>query len=104
MIFWNDGLRPGIHSFAHGSKFWKISHDAESAGAAIDEANGNIELIALALAQTDVDGTGLEWDCLNRRRPRSCIKASSGPPLRISVDEQRQRIEAFVSARGYGAR
>ena len=28
-IYWNEGLRPGVHSFAHGSKFWKIAHDAE---------------------------------------------------------------------------
>jgi hypothetical protein len=48
--YWNDGEGPGIHSFAHGSKWYAIKHDAESAKAAI--ASGDDNVIPLALAQT----------------------------------------------------
>ena len=48
--YWNDGEGPGIHSFAHGRKWYAIKHDAESAKAAIETRDDNV--ISLALAQT----------------------------------------------------
>jgi predicted P-loop ATPase len=48
--YWNDGEGPGIHSFAHGSKWYSLEHDAESARSAI--ASGDDNVISLALAQT----------------------------------------------------
>ncbi len=30
IFYWNDGNRPGIHSFAHGSKWYSIKFDADS--------------------------------------------------------------------------
>mgnify|MGYP003626842903 CR=1 FL=1 len=30
MFYWNDGYGPGIHSFAHGSKWYPLMHDVDS--------------------------------------------------------------------------
>jgi len=30
IFYWNDGFRPGFHSFAHGSRWYDIKFDAES--------------------------------------------------------------------------
>jgi predicted P-loop ATPase len=48
--YWNDGEGPGIHSFAHGKKWYAIKHNAESAMAAIESGDDNV--VSLALAQT----------------------------------------------------
>ena len=39
IFYWNDGERPGIHSFAHGSRWFQCRHDAGSLNIIIEKAS-----------------------------------------------------------------
>lgn len=54
-FFWNNGRRAGVHSFAHGSKFYRLQHDADTAAAALEASNGDKNIITEALALADLD-------------------------------------------------
>jgi hypothetical protein len=53
-IYLNDGVRPIVHSFAHGSKVFHLRHDNETATLAINAAGRGGELIARILALSDL--------------------------------------------------
>lgn len=55
MFYWNDGLRPGIHSFARGSKFYCLQHDIKTALQAIEGLKDDTAAIAHTIALADVD-------------------------------------------------
>lgn len=95
-IYWNEGMKPGVHSFAHGSKFWTIVHDAGSATAAIDEAGDNAGAIALALAHAKADVGAMEWEQLIKQAAKQLHLGIKRQPLRDSVMEQQQRIAAYT--------
>jgi hypothetical protein len=51
--YWNDGDRPGIHSFAHGSKWYALKYDEGSLRAVIATKNKDDIIRALALSRVD---------------------------------------------------
>jgi len=54
-LFWNDGLGPRVHSFAHGSRTYQLLYDFESAQQAILTAEPTSSSIAPILAQSEAD-------------------------------------------------
>jgi len=62
-FYWNAGTRPGIHSFAHASKWHAIVHDAESAAKAMEAAGADADAIVEALARLR-GNDGIEMDRL----------------------------------------
>lgn len=54
-FYWNKGLRPGIHSFAHGSKFYCLRYDNETAIQAVEGLKDDTTAAAHAIALADVN-------------------------------------------------
>lgn len=92
-FFWNDGVRPGVHSFAHGSKFYHLRYDAETARAAIDAAQANAVSMALILALSDVDA--IEQTQMEAYAAKALGLGNAREPLRRSVREQQARIASY---------
>ncbi len=80
IFYWNNGERPGVHSFAHGSRWYSINHDEESVRAVI-EAKGNIAL-AMALL-SDIDGVALAR--LEGEAAKALGLGNSRKPLREDI-------------------
>jgi predicted P-loop ATPase len=87
--YWNDGEGPGIHSFAHGSKWYAIKHDAESAKAAIESGDDNV--ISLALAQTAFRSNSEELR-LEKEAAKALGLGNNVTAFRADVDKVKKRL------------
>jgi hypothetical protein len=89
--YWNDGERPGVHSFAHGSKWYAIKHSSESAKATFE--SGDYDEVSFAIAQTAFTSKSEELQ-LEKLAARALGLGQSVKPFRADVAELRKRIYA----------
>lgn len=54
-FYWNGGVGPMIHSFAHGSRTYRLAHDELTLSSAIQDAKTDRPQIVRALANAEVD-------------------------------------------------
>lgn len=87
--YWNGGEGPGIHSFAHGSKWYSLKHDAESAKAAFESRDDNV--ISLALAQTAFSSNS-EKLRLEKEAAKKLGLGNNVTTVRADVDKIKKRL------------
>jgi predicted P-loop ATPase len=95
--YWNDGEGPGIHSFAHGSKWYAIKHNTESAKGTFE--SGDYDVISLAVAQTAFSSKSEELQ-LEKLAAKKLGLGQSVKPFRTDVAEIRKRIYAKGGSSG----
>ncbi|MBS9717557.1 VapE domain-containing protein [Pseudohalocynthiibacter aestuariivivens] len=93
-FYWNNGDAPGVHSFAHGNRFYTMRHDVESATAAIAAAAGDNSTIVHALALSEL--SELENKTVERDVAIALGLGNSRRELRTEVTRERDRIYQSV--------
>ena len=92
-FFWNDGVRPVVHSFAHGSKAYKLKYDAATAGDAVGLAGTSSKAIARIFAMLDADP--IETQQLERQAAKALGLGNARAPLRAAVEAERMQIAGY---------
>ncbi|GGE57458.1 virulence-associated E family protein [Actibacterium pelagium] len=92
IFYWNEGEASGVHSFAHGSRFYLMKHDLDSVVAAIREAGSDHAQVVTALARADLAET--EVKSAEREASRALALGNSRRELRIEVTRERERLNA----------
>ncbi|SHK90611.1 Virulence-associated protein E [Roseovarius marisflavi] len=88
-FYWNNGDRPGIHSFARGGRFIALRHSLESATEAISEAEGNKDRIVCVLALLYADP--LETDLALKTACKTLHLGNKTKTLSNAVESHRRR-------------
>jgi putative DNA primase/helicase len=83
--YWNEGQRPGFHSYAHGSRWYEIKYDADSLKELIEGADKDEIVRGFALCQID---DAIEYAQLEAMAARALQLGSAREPLRKSIKEQ----------------
>ena len=85
-FFWNDGVRPCVHSFAHGSKYYACRHDGQSLSDTFQ--GGDMNEIASAFALTAFSDA-LEEAILENGAIKALGLGNSKKPFRKKVEAVR---------------
>jgi hypothetical protein len=89
IFYWNDGMGPVIHSYAHGSKKYTLKHDAESARKSL--ASGDDNIVSLALAQTAFRSNSEEVK-LEKEAAKALGLSNNVTAFRKDVAEAKKRL------------
>ena len=90
-FYWNDGMRPLIHSFAHGGRVCHLRHDLDSLRAVID--TGDRYTIVEAMARAEM--SGLESEEAEAAAASALGLGTRRRELRRAVEAERERIREY---------
>jgi hypothetical protein len=96
IFYWNEGFSSGIHSFAHGSRFYRIMYDRETAEAAIDAAERDGERMTGIIARADL--TDIERSLLEKQIAGILGLGNSRHEIRAAIATERSKITRAVSS------
>jgi hypothetical protein len=88
-FFWNDGDRSGVHSFAHGQRWYLVRHDLTSLKDIIE--TGDRDAIVIAMARTEF-ADRLEEAEAESLAAKSLSLGNGRNALRDAVEREKQRI------------
>lgn len=93
-FYWNEGIAPGIHSFAHGVRFFRLKHDLASCSAAIAAPGASHAEIVRTLALAELRGT--EMKVCETQAARKLGLGNSRRVLRAEIQRERFRAEEII--------
>lgn len=97
IFYWNDGNRPCIYSFAHGSRWYAIKYDAESLQKIIETADREEIVRGLALSEP---GDAVEYAQMEGEAAKALKLGTAREPLRKAINELKRRANVEVSTNG----
>jgi predicted P-loop ATPase len=91
-FYWNEGQRPGVHSFAHGSRFFQLRYDVHGAIEAFQNARVDTQAVARILALSEL--TELETNAVERAAAGALALGNNRRVLRDEVARTRAAFQA----------
>jgi putative DNA primase/helicase len=80
--YWNDGFRPGIHSFAHGKRWYSFKYDAECLKKLIESADKDAIVRGLAICELSDQ---VEYAQLEALAAKALKLGNARGPLRSAI-------------------
>ncbi len=93
--YWNEGRGPGVHSFAHGSRFYKMRYDERTAIEAILNAGSVREVVVQIVALSEL--SDIETRTVETEAARALGLGNSRRELRSEVARVRRQSHATVA-------
>ena len=87
--YWNDGLRPGVHSHAHGSRWFSFKYDAENLKKLIE--HGDREPIVRGFALCELSDE-IEYAQLESKAARALKLGVAREPLRKAIGKLKRQM------------
>jgi putative DNA primase/helicase len=94
IFYWNDGQRPSIHSFAHGSRWYALKYDAESLRKLIENCDGDEIVRAFALCEPSDE---VEYAQLETEAAKALKLGNAKEPLRKAVNNYKSQLGAAAN-------
>lgn len=101
IFYWNSGERPGIYSFARGSRFFKLRYDADSAVEAIRTAGADHASVVRILALSEL--SDLEYRSVETEAARVLGLGNSRRELRAELNRIRSQFHSNDEDAGAGS-
>jgi len=88
-FFWNAGLRPLVHSFAHGSKAYLLRYDDQTATAALQAVGADADRLAVILALSEL--SAIEHSQRERQVAQVLGLGNERRSIRVAVETIRRQ-------------